>query len=114
MGSNLLQIFLSYLILVESYIPPKILVGIIDQLKFAEFVIHYKCFTFSEKAELLKIYSNRESMINLNQNFISHKHQAFITCTNNLIDINQHTQTKAPVLVIRGGSSHDSTSSSRV
>ena len=100
MGSHLLQILLTYPILVESYIPPKFLVGIIDQLKFAEFVIHHKCFTFSEKAELLKIYSNRESMINLNQNSISHKHQAFITCTNNLIDINQNKQTNAPVLVI--------------
>ena len=84
MGRHLLQILLTYLTLVESFIAPKILVGIIDQLKFADFVIHYKCLTFSEKAELLKIYSDRESVINLNQNSTSHKHQAFITCTNNL------------------------------
>ena len=86
MGRHLLQILLTYLTLVESFIAPKILVGIIDQLKFADFVIHYKCLTFSEKAELLKIYSDRESVINLNQNSTSHKHQAFITCTNNLTD----------------------------
>ena len=84
---------------VECIIPKNILISVIDTFQLGDVIIQNNCFTLNHKTGLLKIFSAKGKLINLNGKRY-HQFHSFIFCPDNINNFSLSKQIKSQVVVI--------------